>query len=275
MGREASVTEDQILNECHQLEMQSQKVTGRAVREALGRGSLSTIGPVVRKYKTSKSRRSMVVDDIVDPEINQVISNHIATRITAATAEMTADLADLQSEYDDLRADHERKCEKIEAAEANQASLQSEYAALTGCATQMENEINRLEKEVVEQRNQAEAARLETVESRLKLEALPGYESEIENLRSLLDSVRDKAASDLAQAIRESATSHEAASVAAVKLRSEMTIREAISKTLAEVTQQRDDAIVKARSAVELTARLRGQLLERKSVKKAKVSNVA
>ncbi len=270
MGRESTVSFEQSLAEINNIVADHGKVTTRGVRERLGRGSFATIGKHVRTYKAGLNQQANFCDDTIDPAIIQGIRNQLVARIQTATASITASLADQQTEYDSLLTYSEQQDADLEFSATKQASLLAENAALSGSTEQLQSSVKDLTAELAQERTKTEYARVELAKAQLQLETLLRIKLDIENVRQELDSVRDKAAIDRAEAAANVAKLHEVAAVAVAKMEGEILFRENLEANLAEVSQQRNDALEAAKKSSTEAAELRGQLVALKMAPKMK-----
>lgn len=218
MARESTVTFEQVAATADKIKAEGGKPTSRAIREALGTGSMATILKHYQAWQGGQARASEAIDDALDPSIARAISNAIALKVQVATAAATAQLAELQGETAALIQENERMADENEAQAQALAGLSEQHAALVGKAEQIElaaaraaaehqAERDRLEEKVAHERQAAEAARVSLAKAELRLEAVPRIEAELAQVREALEAER-----------RKSAELHEAAAVAKAML---------------------------------------------------------
>jgi chromosome segregation ATPase len=240
MARESTITYEQVAAAANAIKAQGGKATTRAVREALGTGSMATVLKFIQQWQGGQVRQSAVIDDTLDATIARAISNQIAVRLQSATADATAKLADLQTEVDALIIENERQVGEIVAQSIEFATLQSQYAQLTGRTQQLEADSARITAELIDERRATESARVELAKAELRLEAVPKVEAEIEKLRA-----------ELLQARAHAAELHEAAAVATAKLDAEVIQRKACEAQLLEANRRNDDSAKRIEALAE------------------------
>ena len=240
MAREPSITFEQVATAADNIKAQSQKPTARNVRETLGAGSMATVLKFLQQWQSGQVRQSQAIDDTLDVSIVRAISNQIATKVQEATADATAQLADLQGETDTLITENERQSIELENKAVELAALQEQHSALAGRTEQLEDENKRQAGALLAERQASEGARVELAKAELRLEAVPRIEAEIEKVRLELDEERKK-----------SSTLHEAAAVANAKLESETSLKLSLQEQLFKVTKTSEDNAGRAIKATE------------------------
>lgn len=240
MAREPSITFEQVAAAADNIKAQSQKPTARNVREALGAGSMATVLKFLQQWQSGQVRQSQAIDDTLDVSIVRAISNQIATKVQEATADATAQLADLQSETDTLITENERQATELENKAVELGALQEQHSALAGRTEQLEDENERQAAALLAERQASEGARVELAKAELRLEAVPRIEAEIEKVRLELDEERKK-----------SSSLHEAAAVANAKLESETSLRLSLQEQLLKVTKSAEENADRAIKATE------------------------
>jgi len=240
MAREPSITFEQVAAAADNIKAQSQKPTARNVREALGAGSMATVLKFLQQWQSGQVRQSQAIDDTLDVSIVRAISNQIATKVQEATADATAQLADLQSETDTLITENERQSAELENKAVELSALQEQHSALAGRTEQLEDENERQAAALLAERQASEGARVELAKAELRLEAVPRIEAEIEKVRLELDEERKK-----------SSSLHEAAAVANAKLESETSLRLSLQEQLLKITKTAEENADRAIKATE------------------------
>jgi len=240
MAREPSITFERVAAAADNIKAQSQKPTARNVRETLGAGSMATVLKFLQQWQSGQVRQSQAIDDTLDVSIVRAISNQIATKVQEATADATAQLADLQSETDTLITENERQAAELENKAVELAALQEQHSALAGRTEQLEDENERQAAALLAERQASEGARVELAKAELRLEAVPRIEAEIEKVRLELDEERKK-----------SSSLHEAAAVANAKLESETSLRLSLQEQLLKVTKSAEENADRAIKATE------------------------
>lgn len=232
MAREASITYEQVAAVCNKIAAEGGSPGSRNVREVLGSGSSATILKFIQQWKGGQERQSQAIDDTLDPSVVRAISNQIAERVQAATADATVRLAELQSETNNLIADAERQAALVEAQAEMLATLQGEKATLAGRLAQVESDLERSAKDVANERQAAEVARTELAKVLVRLDAMPRIEAENDRLRA-----------ELEQARIDAAKQHEIAAVATATLDAERKHKQSIETQLMDAFKRADSAV--------------------------------
>jgi len=194
MARESTITYEQVAEAADNLKAQNLKPTSRAVREALGSGSMATVCKFLQQWQTGQARQSQATDDTIDPAVARAISLHIATNIQAATSEATARLADMQGELASVIQENERQAKEISDLTEEAAHHKEDGARLAGQIEQLSADLARATSELESERQAAEKARIQLAKAELRLEAVPRIEAEIEKVRAELATERKASA---------------------------------------------------------------------------------
>lgn len=190
MAREASITYEQVATVADELKARDVKPTSRAVREALGTGSMATVCKLLEQWKSGQAKHSQIADESIDQSVARALNAHIAARIQTATSEATARLADMQTELAAVIQENERQAADLAEQEAQVAQLKEECAKLTGQTQQLTKELARATDDLEAERKAAEQARISLAKAELRLEAVPRIEAEIESARAELAAER-------------------------------------------------------------------------------------
>ena len=148
MARESTITYEQVAEAADNLKAQNLKPTSRAVREALGSGSMATVCKLLQQWQTGQARQSQATDDTIDPSVARAISLHIATKIQTATSEATARLADMQGELASVIQENERQSKEISDLTEEAAHHKEEGARLAGQIEQLAADLARATSEL-------------------------------------------------------------------------------------------------------------------------------
>ena len=194
MGRESTITIEQVSIAAQNLQAQGIKPTSRGVLAIIGYGSMGTILKLLQQWQSNQSNKSKLIENSIDPAIASAINNTLATRIQEATAEVTIKLANLQIETDNIITENERQTHVIETQVIEHIELQAMLATSTGCIHQLELEAIRIKSELTAERQSAAAMRISLAEAELGLEAMPKIELQIEKLLDEIDALKIKAA---------------------------------------------------------------------------------
>src|SRR3546814_16491265 len=109
MARIATITQEQVNAAADALVTAGQKPTNRAILDKLGSGSMATVVKLLQNWKAGQVRASATIDDVVDADVSKAIGNMLARKITEATSEANAKLADLQSDLSSVIRSEERR----------------------------------------------------------------------------------------------------------------------------------------------------------------------
>ena len=130
MGRESTITFEQVATAVGGIQAYGGKATMRKVREVLGTGSMATILKFMQQLQGGQLSQNQSINDTIYPTIARAISNSIASNVQKATAEATERIADLQNDIDTLIAENERQAAYMNLQAAELSALQEQYAAL-------------------------------------------------------------------------------------------------------------------------------------------------
>lgn len=290
MGRETSITQEQVSQVADAIQAGGSKPTARAIREQLGAGSMATVLKFLNVWQDKQIRPGDTPISLPQGLV-KAIADFVSQEVSSAKAALQADLVIAQQANGDLIAECERQTGTVEFQARSLESLQAERAELAGRIGQMESDLAMAKDEAALERQAAETARTEMAKSLLRLEAMPRLEADIDRLQAELEKERgarvcaeqnaavlaakleaeitaekkaESAISDLSkqldearkqtQALMESLT-HERVSVQAANARLEAAARE-----LVECKAATKEAKADAKTAAEIAAELRGEL---------------
>ena len=182
MAREATITQEQINAAADAIRAGGTKPTARAVREAVGGGSMATVLKLLQVWQSGQVR----VEDgpvVLPAGVQRALVDFIGQEVAGAKADLQSDLVAAQQANGDLIAESERQASTIELQAAALESVQAEKAELAGRLAQVESDLVRATDDVTQERHAAELARTELAKAQLRLEALPRIEAEVDRLR--------------------------------------------------------------------------------------------
>ena len=190
MGREATITYEQVAAAADAMKVAGSKPTSRAIRERLGNtGSMGTVNKLLQDWRAGQERR--IANALVLPAtLQRAILEFMDQELTGAKATLEAELAEQQQEAADLATENERQAGDIEDKAEAVTALQFDLANLQGRVAQMEVDLSAARLDGERERTAAEAARTELAKSLLRLEAMPRLEADLANLRLELDKER-------------------------------------------------------------------------------------
>ena len=189
MGRDATVTYEQVAGIADSIQAAGNKPTLRAVREQVGGGSMGTINKLLQEWRATHERRA-AVDMTLPPALQRALLDFMGTEIAGARAPLEAEIADHQATTADLATENERQAETIRDLSAQIEGLTADRAGIEGKAAQLAADLATAREEITRERQTAESARVELAKAQLRLEGLPRLESEIAALRTERDQER-------------------------------------------------------------------------------------
>lgn len=190
MGREATITYEQIAAVADAMKVEGLKPTSRAVRErAGGTGSMGTINKLLGRWKAGQERQISAAL-VLPPALQRVLLEFMDNELTATRMPLEAELAEQLQEASDMAEENERQAlENQEQAEAIEL-LRAEVSTHKGRTSQLEADLAASRDEVARERRAAEQARTELAKAQLRLEAMPRLEADLVAVRVVLDTER-------------------------------------------------------------------------------------
>ncbi len=260
MGRDSTVTFEQIAAAADAMKLEGMKVTSRAMRERLGNtGSMGTINKLLGRWKSGQERQISAAL-VLPPALQRVLLEFMDTQLTAARSGLESDLADQQQEAADLATENERQIIENESQAETIALLRADVAMHQGRAGQLESDLAVSRDESARERSGAELARTELAKAQLRLEAMPRLEADLGAVREVLETERSAAElsrTDLAKAqLRLEAIPRLEADLVAVReaLDIERTARVVAEQAAAVLAAKLDASDRRATEAIERTA---------------------
>ncbi|AWP24518.1 mucin-associated surface protein [Acidiferrobacter sp. SPIII_3] len=189
MGRDATVTYEQVAGIADSIQAAGGKPTLRAVREQVGGGSMGTINKLLQEWRGAHERRT-AGDLALPPALQRALLDFMGTEIAGARAPLEADIAEHQAVTADLAAENERQTETIRDLSLQIESVTADRAGIEGKAAQLTADLAIARDEITRERQAAEVARVELAKAALRLEGLPRLEAEITSLRADLERER-------------------------------------------------------------------------------------
>ena len=190
MGRESTITFEQISAVADAMKTEGVKPTSRAVRERLGNtGSMGTINKLLGRWKSGQERQISAAL-VLPPALQRVLLEFMDNELTAARTTLEAELAEQQQEAADLATENERQVVENDAQAEAIESLRADVAGHRGRAGQLESDLAVARDEAVRERAGAELARTELAKAQLRLEAMPRLEADLVAVRGVLETER-------------------------------------------------------------------------------------
>ncbi|MEJ2630859.1 MAG: DNA-binding protein [Acidihalobacter sp.] len=191
MGREATITPEQVNAVADTLKAEGSRPTLRAVRERLGSGSMGTISKFLQNWK-ARQEREQTSALALPPALQRAILDYMDQELAAARAALESDLAEQQQEAADVGAENERQAEVIEELTTELEALATTKAAAEGKAGQLAADLAAAKEDATRERQAAEAARTELAKAALRLEAMPRLEADLTAARNELEQERQR-----------------------------------------------------------------------------------
>lgn len=190
MGREATVTFEQITALADAMKMEGVKPTSRAVRERLGNtGSMGTINKLLQRWKSGQERQVSAALAL-PPALQRALLEFMDNELTAARTTLETELADQQQEAADLATENERQVLENDSQSEVIETLRAEVSKHQGRAGQLEADLAVARDEASRERSGAEMARTELAKAQLRLEAMPRLEADLIAVRAVLEAER-------------------------------------------------------------------------------------
>lgn len=190
MGRESTITYEQIAAIADAMKTEGVKPTSRAMRERLGNtGSMGTINKLLGRWKSGQERQISAAL-VLPPALQRVLLEFMDTELTAARTTLEAELAEQQQEAADLATENERQVIENDAQADTIELLRAEVSTHQGRAGQLESDLVVSRDEAARERSGAELARTELAKAQLRLEAMPRLEADLVAVRAVLEAER-------------------------------------------------------------------------------------
>jgi chromosome segregation ATPase len=190
MGRESTISYDQVAAEADAMIANGDKPSARGIRERLGTGSMGTIHRFLQEWREVRRGASDASAMTIPPALQRALLEFMEQELTARLAPAEARLAEQQQAANDLALEVERQAEQIASQADDLARLAEEKAAAEGRATQLDAELAAARKEAVSERQAAEIARTELAKAQLRLESMPRLEADLMAVRNDLAAER-------------------------------------------------------------------------------------
>lgn len=190
MGRDSTITFEQIAAIADLMKLEGIKPTSRSVRERLGNtGSMGTVNKLLARWKGGQERQVSAAL-VLPPALQRVLLEFMDSELTSARATLEADLAELQQEGADLASENERQVQDNDSQREEIELLRAEVARHKGQAGQLAADLLVTREDAARERSGAELARTELAKAQLRLEAMPRLEADLDRLRVALEATR-------------------------------------------------------------------------------------
>lgn len=260
MGREATITAEQVYAIADTMKAEGVKPTLRGVRERLGGvGSMGTITKFLQRWKAGQDQQPSPAL-AVPPALQRAIVDWMAMELSAARATLESELADQQQAATDLASENERQADLIATRDDEIEALSIDKAEAEGKAGQLALDLAAARDEAARERQAAEQARTELAKALLRLEAMPRLEMDLTAVRGELErerlariaaeqsaAVLDSQKADLSARLEEARALTERAEADAERARSEARVAGEQAAQLRGQTGRRPAKRVKAK----------------------------
>jgi chromosome segregation ATPase len=278
MAREPAITQEQVNAAADRIRAGGAKPTARAIREALGVGSMATVLKFLQVWQAGQVRPPEA--SVQFPMgLQRTLTDFIAQEVASAKLDLEKDLVLAQQTNADLIAESERLAGQVESLGDALERAQADKAELSGRLTQLTVDLESARADALQQREQAETARTECAKLSLRLEGVPRLEADVERLRTVL--AQEQHARTAAEQTAAVAQAKEAGALsqlqdlqarlklletdhrdAAQELSGLRAWRLSAQDALRTAEQDKANALGQAKTAQEEAATLRGQLVE-------------
>lgn len=194
MARKPTITIEQVTAAANNIQALGVTPTSRNVREAVGGGSMNTVLKFFQQWQGGGMQQKPVIDDTLDPSIIHIINSYIADQIQEAATDLTAQLAEKQSESNMLMSEYAQLSDEMEAKSEELSDLKTQHAELNGRFQQLEVEAKNASAELVIERQSVEDARVELAKKELLIDVVPQLQAELAKAHAELIDVRVQAA---------------------------------------------------------------------------------
>lgn len=189
MGRDSTITQDQVSAAAAAMCAEGVKPTSRSIRDRLGSGSMGTINKMFQHWKNAQAVPVEAVASL-PPALQGAILNFMSQETAKARASLEAELSELGLEIADIAIENERLAETIETQAKDMAKLATEKAAAEGKSAQLSLDISLSREEAQKERQGAAQARSDLDKANLRLEAIPKLEAELREIQLMLEKER-------------------------------------------------------------------------------------
>lgn len=214
MGRDASITYEQVAAAAVALQAAGVKPTSRGVREQLGHtGSMGTVHKLLQQWLAAQERRPGELLAL-PPVLERALLDFLAQQLEQGKAALQVALTEQQQEAAALAVDNERLAGQFASQAEASAAQGTELATLRGRQAQIEGALAGASEELSKAHEATAATRIELAKALLRLEALPRLEADLASLRAEL-AVERQARIDASQHVAVLAVQLEAATARA------------------------------------------------------------
>lgn len=168
--------------------------TLRAVRDALGGGSMTSIQPLLKKWSDTQAPKASAASFEVPARLRDALAAEFARVAADARVESEAKLLQAEADITGLAADGQRAEEELESAREELTRITTERDTLAGKNSEQSDEIERLKSELARAREETDDTRQKLARAEIRLEALEGLQEQNEALRTAAAEANERAA---------------------------------------------------------------------------------
>jgi chromosome segregation ATPase len=241
MAREPGITQDQVNQAANSLRDSGVTPTARAIREALGTGSMATVLRMLQLWQSGQVKQAEATVSL-PPALQRGLLDFVAGEVERNRTGLLVELDTAKQEASDLILESERLALQVQTLEAALEAVYAEKAELQGRQEQIAVERDTARQEAVAERQAAESTRTELAKALLRLEAMPRLEADLNKVHATVDSER-----------KARVAAEQASAVDRARLEGANDARAMVERALADVQKQleeRNVALAASRSEV-------------------------
>jgi len=189
MPRAPTITYDDVCAIADRLKAAGTRPNMRLILEHHGSGSLGTIHPLFKQWEARHEPKGAAAL-AMSPALQRAILEFMSQEIARTRTDLETGLADSEQRAADLARENGRQAADIEDKAELIGALQAEAAAQQGKFDQIEVDLAGARDDAMRERAAAETARTELARERLRLEAMPRLEADLNALRAEFDAER-------------------------------------------------------------------------------------
>lgn len=182
MGRDTSITLEQVSAVAARLQAAGEKPTARAVRATLGAGSMATVVKHLQSWRSDQ--KSVEGPSSLPPAVQRAILDCVASEVALARHNALAELEEAHQAHTDLIAEVEQHQATVELLTKEKAVLQDEKSTHVGRCQQLELGIAQLREEAQKRQAEFDSAIGENARLAVRLEHVSRLEADIDRMRA-------------------------------------------------------------------------------------------
>jgi chromosome segregation ATPase len=185
MGQQAKVTLEELSKVADQMLAKGQIPSARALRAAIGAGSMTTIHQYLRLWQQTQPAPTPRSHEL-PPALQKAMAAFIEQEINQAISDIKTELANEQQANQDLIVESERRSQTSEEQAKQITELQSKNLELSVQIAQLSVSQTTVLKDIERFRQVAELTKIENAKLETKLEAMGLLQFELDRLNSNL-----------------------------------------------------------------------------------------